>query len=403
MDEIRQNKDFNIQKIEAINELEELGLSSDEDFLMKCSLMLQLGGHNSMRVYGEYDKVSRTTKYPVLMNKATSISLTREGVVELMESLSKVYKKQLESLRMYNFNAKLKKAGGIVPVRFSLTMRSHADPNRFEVNLAKVGDWRLGRNGMFSAELVFHEFAHIIDFGRTSDIKVRKGSARLSEVHREDFVYILDNMLLKYKDWIEERYDSQEHYKQLVELNDRLSDFDRNQKQIISKLAEEEKQERDALAKEQKKKYDEIGMSDNSFPLYAILSENTDTKMNFIDWSLNSFIEEASVPADKSKANDLKDKIGSESKVVLDKDEIALLDRAIKQGRRMNFVRTLDIGNQFTAPPIVKQLEKDIDNLSKGILESHKIPDAKVLVDHYDEDFIIGDEGEMAKIMKLNP
>lgn len=399
MDDVRKNRDYYISKIEAINEMEALGLSTDEDFLEKMTIMQQLAGHKPMRVHGEYEKVSRTTKYPVLMNMAMAIPLTKEGVVELVESLSKVYSKQLESLRSFNMATKLKMAGGIVPVRFSLTMRSHADPNRFEMNLAKVGDWRMGRDGTFSAELVFHEFAHIVDFGRNSHAQVRKHSATLSEVHREDFVYILDNMLLKYKDWIIERYDATEHFNQIMNLLPKLSDFRLNQKQIISKIAQEEKKERDALAKEQKEKYDEIGLSENAFPLYLIMEENMNVKTDFINWALNTFIDNAIVNDDKAKANALKKKLASETNVVLNKDEIVLLDTAIKQGSRMAFIRTLDIGSQLSAPPIVKQLEKDVESLSKGELESHKVPKSKLLIDEYDEEFIIGDEDEIAKIL----
>jgi len=400
MDDIRKSRDFYLQKVDAQIEMEQLGLSTDEDFLEKVNIMQELAGHKPMRVWGEYDKVSRTTKYPVLMNMAMAIPLTKDGVVELVESLSKVYNQQLESLRTFNMSAKLRKAGGVVPVRFSLTMRSHADPNKFEINLAKVGDWRMGRDGMYSAELVFHEFAHIIDFGRSKHTKVRKHSATLHEVHREDFVYILDNMLLKYKDWIEERYDGVYHKSQLLDMHKKLDNFGSNRKQIISDIAKEEKIERDRLAKEQKEKYEQIGISNDTYPLHALLDENLDVKMNIIDWSLDNFVEQSYIPADKSKGNDLKDKIRSESKVVLTKDEIVLLDTAIKQGSRMAFIRTLDIGSQFSAPPIIKQFEKDVENLSKGEIESHKIPDAKIIIDDYDEDFIIGDEDEMAKILQ---
>jgi hypothetical protein len=191
---IKDERDYISEKIDALNQLAELDMLDDEGFMIRLEYILKLSHHETSRVWGEYNQVSRICKQPVLMNKAMAIPLSKIQVVGLVKKLSIEYAKQLQSI--ISIRQHLSRTGGIVPVVFGVTMRGHADPNNFHINLPKLGDWRMGYSGKYSAELVFHEFAHVVDFGRNS----RGSSGARSDVHRHDFVHILDNILLQNKE-----------------------------------------------------------------------------------------------------------------------------------------------------------------------------------------------------------
>ena len=94
-----------LNKIQAIEELEELDLCDEKMYLEKIILLQNLanGGIGDVqRVWGEYSLVSQITKQPVLMNKAMSIALTKEEVADLISDLNKDYAKEISFISPKN-------------------------------------------------------------------------------------------------------------------------------------------------------------------------------------------------------------------------------------------------------------------------------------------------------------
>ena len=89
------------------------------------------------------------------MNKAMSIPLTKNEVALLIDDLKKKFAKNLKANKTENVN-----------LVFSTTIRGHANNVSKEIVLPKLGDWRFGYTDQYSAELVFHEFSHLLDYGR---------------------------------------------------------------------------------------------------------------------------------------------------------------------------------------------------------------------------------------------
>ena len=169
-------------------ENQELKGNIDESlYLKKIELLCILSKRDVEKVWGEYNIVQQITSQPVLMNKAMSIPLTKNEVAILLDDLKKKYFIKLKANNTENVN-----------LIFSTTIRGHAKEVSKEIVLPKLGDWRFGYKNLYSAELIFHEFAHLLDYGR---IKVQKYGK--TDIHKHDFVRILDNMLLEYKSWIE--------------------------------------------------------------------------------------------------------------------------------------------------------------------------------------------------------
>jgi len=355
-----------MDKVEAIEELELLDLSDDKMYLEKIILLQNLANNvkdDAQRVWGEYSLVSQITKEPVLMNKAMSIALTKDEVADLIADLNKNYSKEISYISSKN------KVGLI----FSVTDRGHARNDTFEITLPKLGDWRFGYTGVYSAELIFHEFSHALDFNRTMG----------SNVHRHDFVNILDKMLINYKDFIEKRYVPINQRKQILENNSKLVYFHFNKKEI--EQAEREKENEELKQKElsQSEIYATIGLTDNSFPISYILGDNADIKKSYLKYALNSYKDKARTPEQK---NSLKSALGklNNDEIVLDKNEMNFLNLATQNTSRSSFLASLPMKEQFTAGSYISKFETEVNNLSKGIVEDLQTKE-KYRVRSYDE------------------
>jgi hypothetical protein len=353
-----------LKKVEAIEEMEDLGLCTDEMYLDKIQLLQKIAKGNlseTQRVWGEYSIVSQITSQPVLMNKAMSIALTKDEVADLMDDLNNVYSKQL----------KLLNARGKAGLIFSVTDRGHAKSSTFAITLPKLGDWRFGYTGVYSAELIFHEFSHILDFGRTSPD------------HRHDFVKNLDTMILKYKDFIEERYIPINQRNQILENSDRLLFFHANKDFIQNEFAKEEREELSKKKSEQAQIYSEIGLTENSFPLSYIIGDNAEVKKSYLKFILDSYKDKARTPQQKTSFKSITSKLNDDN-IILDSDEIKLLNDATKSVTRTSFLNTLPFKEQITAGSYLSKFEKDIDALSKGTIENLSVKE-KYQTRSYDE------------------
>ena len=154
-------------------ENQELKGNIDESlYLKKIELLCILSKRDVEKVWGEYNIVQQITSQPVLMNKAMSIPLTKNEVAILLDDLKKKYFIKLKANNTENVN-----------LIFSTTIRGHAKEVSKEIVLPKLGDWRFGYKDVYSAELVFHEFSHLLDYGRAVVQKYGK-----TDIHKHDFV-----------------------------------------------------------------------------------------------------------------------------------------------------------------------------------------------------------------------
>jgi hypothetical protein len=359
-----------LNKIQAIEELEELDLCDDKMYLEKIILLQNLangGKGDAQRVWGEYSLVSQITKQPVLMNKAMSIALTKEEVADLISDLNKDYAKEISFISPKN------KVGLI----FSVTDRGHARSDTFEITLPKLGDWRFGYTGVYSAELIFHEFSHALDFNRTMG----------SNVHRHDFVNIVDNMLIKFKDFIEKRYVPINQRNQILENNSKLVYYHFNKEEIekAEKLKETEEIQKKKLSQDEI--YSKIGLTANSFPVSYILGENPDVKKSYLKFALNSYKDKARTPEQKDALKSILAKL-NEDEIVLNKNEMSFLNLATQNTSRSSFLASLPMKEQFTAGSYITKFETEINNLSKGVIEDLEVKEKYRVRSYSDADML---------------
>lgn len=396
----RQEKGKHIdEKIEALTGLEELGMMGDEEFMERMGYLLEKARTNSRRVWGEYAQVARTTKQPTLMNKAMAIALNKQQVVGLVAQLSKVYKEQLQAIpRIRTF---LSKHEGVIPIEFSTTLRGHADPNMVKIVLPKHGDWRMGYNDMYAAELVFHEFAHVVDFGRKSSelYGARRKATGRSDVHKQDFVTILDNMLLKFKDWIDKNYDFEFHYDQVMNNDRKVREFYANRHAIVSETARAEKAEREAKEEREKQAKSSVGLKDGEYPLNLVVKSDDDVKRQYIEYAVKSRMSNNStILSDRTTLAEVLVGLDKED-FVLNKEQMGQLSKSIADASRNKFISTLPMKEQLSAMPKVKEVEKELEELSEGRL-SRLEEKSDITIEHYDDYLIQGDDDERTKILK---
>lgn len=392
VNEIDKNR-FLRQKIDALSELDEVDLLDDDSYLKLMEYVVELSGAEPTRVYGEYKQVARTTQEPVLMNKAMGIALNKKQATGLVYALSRKYRKQLEAVP--RIRKKLNSNNGIIPIKFTTIMRGHADPNNIAIVLPKLGDWRMGMRELYSAELIFHEFAHVIDFGRKSHTR----SSSFTSIHKEDFVNILDTILVDFKDWIDKHYDLQEHKKNILELSIRLSDFRQNKKQIVSDIAKREKEEREEELREKESKKEQLGLSEDTYPLNLVFKDNKDLLVNYVEWVITDKIKDASTTNEQRHlyANIL-EAVNTVSPTI-HKDELDLLNKAVQEASRTKFVFNLPMKEQLKATKPIKEFESDIEKMKEDKFAKIE-DDNKPIVEHYNEDLILdGQEEQMEKII----
>ena len=252
-------------------ENQELKGNIDESlYLKKIELLCILSKRDVEKVWGEYNIVQQITSQPVLMNKAMSIPLTKNEVAILLDDLKKKYFIKLKANNTENVN-----------LIFSTTIRGHAKEVSKEIVLPKLGDWRFGYKNLYSAELIFHEFAHLLDYGR---VKVQKYGK--TDIHKHDFVRILDNMLLEYKSWIESKYVPVRQREQILNNSELLVDFHVNREEIESQDKERELLELAEKEKLSKQLQSEAGVSEDSFPIHLLMQEDRENKLNYLQYQL---------------------------------------------------------------------------------------------------------------------
>lgn len=363
---LTEGNDDLMEELETLNDLDELGTLTDKGFMRRVEILLKLGGKKKKKVFGEYDIVQQYVKEPVLMNKAVSIPLTKEEAIDLVIDLSKRYQDKLMKVRGVPYV--IKQTDGILPIRFKKDIGAHADPNLIEIALSEKGDWRMGFGGVYSAETIFHEFAHVLDFSRPTFSNVT--------AHGKDFVHLLEIILNDYRDWIEERFDFEYHVDQIMHNSQRINDYlskENSAEGFGSKIVEMvEEVEKEKKVKENIK--ERLGITDTDFPLRAIMKDGEDVKIDFALFAIKDSLSKAkSKPLIEARKKLRKEGIDS----IFTKEEIEALSSAVSNTNRMDFIRTLDVREQMSAPKLIQPFQEDILRLSKGDVEWSEMGDLR--------------------------
>lgn len=353
-------KDFYLDKVIAIEDLEELDLVDDKLYLEKIELLLKIAEQPTERVWAEYTTVSQITKQPVLMNKATSVKLTKQDVVELLDLLNEKYKERISLLTP-------KKRIDLI---FTPTDRGHAKNVNFEIVLPKLGDWRFGYTNVYSAELIFHEFSHTLDFGRGKSSSYGK-----RDIHTHDFTYLLDGVLLDFKDYILDRYIPSVQRKQILENQKLLRTYQLNKDDIEDLEAQKEREELKSKLKKQNEIYAQVGLTENSYPIHLLLTENRQEKLNYLKFIFKSATFKNS--EERLLFKSIENKLSSNDDIILNKEEITLLNNLVSKANvRNKFIYSeLPFNQQLTASTYIKDFENKLTDLSNGKIDDLEIKD----------------------------
>ena len=342
-------------------ENQELKGNIDESlYLKKIELLCILSKRDVEKVWGEYNIVQQITSQPVLMNKAMSIPLTKNEVAILLDDLKKKYFIKLKANNTENVN-----------LIFSTTIRGHAKEVSKEIVLPKLGDWRFGYKNLYSAELIFHEFAHLLDYGR---IKVQKYGK--TDIHKHDFVRILDNMLLEYKSWIESKYVPVTQREQILNNSELLVDFHVNREEIESQDKERELLELAEKEKLSKQLQSEAGVSEDSFPIHLLMQEDRENKLNYLQYTLTFYEKTTPVSLDlKSAIASLRSSL-NEEKSILNKEQINLLIKSLDKAKLNDYLLELPLMQQLKMASILRKFTDEIRSLSVGKIASLEVNEA---------------------------
>lgn len=364
---------FYLEQIQSIEDLESIDLCSDETYLEKIRLLCLLVNNKTERVWGEYSIVSQITKEPVLMNKATSIPLnSMDEVFELIDDLNKKYSSRL----------KLVDARTKVKLMFSTDLRGHAENRNFQIVLSKLGDWRFGYDFKWCAETIFHEFAHCLDFGRGI------ATSGKYDIHKHDFVQILDAILVDYKDWILSKYSPEKQREQILSNNEKIALFYKNKPQIERQLYKEEKQQKKEASEKRKNIYEEIGMNENSFPIWYLLKEEPKMKIDFIEFALKN--NKNIKPITSNIRNKILEKLKTD-KPILNKEEMLLLESSLL-GAKNSYSNSLDFVTQLKSLKIIPPFVIELENLANGKIKSFE-EENKFRVRTYEESDDLSTQG----------
>jgi hypothetical protein len=330
------------------------GLIDEPLYLKKIEMLCLLSGRDVDRVWGEYSIVQQITKQPVLMNKAMSIPLTKNEVSLLIDDLTSKYKMQLKA----NYIEK-------VNLVFSTSIRGHAKEISKEIVLPKLGDWRFGYKDVYSAELVFHEFAHLLDYGR---VKVQKYGK--TDIHKHDFVRILDNMLETYSKFIESKYIPSRQREQILSNSELLVDFHTNREEIEAKDKEQELKQIAEKNEQVKNILLEAGISDDNFPIHLLLQEDGENKLNYLEFAIANY--EKSIPISlplKENIKLLRENLSTE-KSNLNKIQINLLVSALDKSKLNDYLLKLPLMQQLKSAALLRKFSEEVRELSKGKISS---------------------------------
>ena len=344
-----------INRVKEINEIERNSDLPDELFMERYYLLLQLAGHKETRVWGEYDWVSSNANMPVLFNQAISIPLNKKEVVSLIDSLTKKMWDKISTNkgRLEQWNKK-------VPMRFNNEISAHFNPNTGEIKFFNYGDWRFGYFGVFCAETVFHEFAHLLDSSRIS----RKNIL----AHDDMFVDYLEMVLNTFRIYIKTKYNVNNHINQIL-MNSKLMQlwsfegkrFMAEQENMIS----ESKKRFEEL---EKKEAQELGLKENEYPLKLILKEEQDEVLKY---TFNILTQYKEIGRSLPQVNKLRKKIKDNGEnTILDKEELSLLFDAYNYVRLYDVVEDLGMMEQSKMKSILENFKASLEGMKRGVLDS---------------------------------
>jgi len=342
-------------------ENQEIKGSIDESlYLKKIEMLCLLADRDVERVWGEYNIVQQITKQPVLMNKAMSIPLTKNEVGLLIEDLTLKYKMQLKANNIEKVN-----------LVFSTSIRGHAKEISKEIVLPRLGDWRFGYKDVYSAELVFHEFSHLLDYGR---VKVQKYGK--TDIHKHDFVRILDKMLEMYSKFIEGKYTPSRQREQILNNSNLLVDFHINREEIEARDKEQELKQLAEKKQEMKNILSEAGVSEDNFPIHLLLQEERENKLNYLEFAIANY--EKSTPVSlplKENIKLLRENLSSE-KSNLNKVQINLLISALDKSKLNDYLIKLPLMLQLKSASILRKFSDEVRELSRGKISSLEAKDS---------------------------
>jgi hypothetical protein len=330
------------------------GFIDESLYLKKIEMLCLLSGRDVEKVWGEYSVVQQITKQPVLMNKAMSIPLTKNEVSLLIDDLTLKYKMQLKA----NYIEK-------VNLVFSTTIRGHAKSISKEIVLPRLGDWRFGYKDVYSAELIFHEFSHLLDYGR---IKVQKYGK--TDIHKHDFVRILDKMLETYSKFIEGKYIPSRQREQILNNSELLVDFHANREDIEAKDKEQELKQIAEKNEQIKNILSEAGISEDNFPIHLLLKEDAENKLNYLEFAIANY--EKSVPISlqlRENIKSLRENLIAE-KSNLNKIQINLLVSALDKSKLNDYLMKLPLMQQLKFATILRKFADEVRELSRGKISS---------------------------------
>jgi len=326
------------------------GFIDESLYLKKIEMLCLLSDRDVERVWGEYNIVQQITKQPVLMNKAMSIPLTKNEVSLLIEDLTLKYKMQLKANNIEKVN-----------LVFSTSIRGHAKEISKEIVLPRLGDWRFGYKDVYSAELVFHEFSHLLDYGR---VKVQKYGK--TDIHKHDFVRILDKMLEMYSKFIEGKYIPSRQREQILNNSNLLVDFHINREEIEARDKEQELKQLAEKNQEIKNMLSEAGVSEDNFPIHLLLKEERENKLNYLEFAIANY--EKSTPVSlplKENIKLLRENLSSE-KSNLNKVQINLLISALDKSKLNDYLIKLPLMLQLKSASILRKFSDEVRELSRG-------------------------------------
>ena len=343
-----------------IESRENKGYIDESLYLKKIEMLCLLSGRDIQRVWGEYSIVQQITKQPVLMNKAMSIPLTKNEVSLLIDDLTLKYKVQLKSNKIEKVN-----------LVFSTSIRGHAKDLSKEIVLPRLGDWRFGYKDVYSAELIFHEFSHLLDYGRRVVQKYGK-----ADIHKHDFVRILDNMLESYSKFINGKYIPSRQREQILTNSELLVDFHTNREEIEAKDKEQELIQLAEKKEQTKNILSEAGISDDNFPIHLLLQEDTENKLNYLESVIANY--EKSTPISlplKENIKLLRDNLSSE-KSNLNKVQINVLISALDKSKLNDYLITLPLMQQLKSASLLRKFSDEVRELSRGKISSLEAKDS---------------------------
>ena len=388
IDEISPNSNL-LEKIDTIEVAEDLmrsiGEDIDEDlFLEKVILLQKVADIKDYKtVFYEYGSVSKITKQPVLMNKAFSIFLTKEQVVGLIADLSDKYRKIIENIRAENIHNLFKANDYVVPIVFGKTERGHADSTKFEIVLPKLGDWRTGYRDLYTAELVFHEFSHILDSGR----RMTERNKATFDVHRHDFVELFDMVLVDYKEWINKNYNPQLMRDMILYLKNWITEFKVGYDSRINAIKKQEKTRMLSIQEDEDEIKENLGISKNSFPIDILLENDKEEKLKFMLFALERDMDKSmadnfkrSLLNARIKILDFQDNI--EPKIILDKQELETLLKSLENTETNLYIRDRSLDDGIKIMNLTKDFKNKLQMLSENKLPFEKKKETIVIEDY---------------------